>query len=192
MGNSLYLLGGQLTVPVEIGSSLINGWVPGTFVKFVSGSLKYNSLGIVEKSNGQGHSCGMLITGPQHNNPFETLDDMWNTNKLKEGGENRADWTAIDAGISRVIDSDGLLGRNGSGLATLSVSGEGVFKSYIYETSYSGSTLVYSPGEQLFISSNGLITKVQEDTDYLSTGYGVYKRGIDDEGTYLVFGPTYY
>lgn len=190
MGDSVYFLGGQITVPVEPGLSLINGWYPCTFVKFSTTTPKYNSLGIVERSDGKGYICGFLITGPQHNNPVEKLDDMWNTDTRKrEGGETRVDWTGIDAGIKRRIDSDGLLGRMGTEVVSMAVIGEGVCKTYIYEVDYLGSALDYLAGDELFISSNGLLTKVQEGLDYINTGYAVYKTGEDREGKYLIFGP---
>jgi len=200
MGDSVYVMGGQLKVPVEpVGSLAVEGWLPGTFVKLISSSASVYSgaIACVDRSDGTGTIAGLLITGPQHNQPVEKLSDMWTTDtRMRPGGETRSDWTAIDASASIQIDSDKMVGRIGSAIVTMAGGSDGLFKTYVYEkkdlaertTPGTGSVLTYNAGDNLYVSNRGLLTKEIESPDHVFLGYAVYRAGRDQEGDFVIFG----
>jgi hypothetical protein len=199
MGDSLYVMGGQLKVPVEpTGALLQKGWLPCTFVRLIATPpSKYSgAIAAVERSDGTGTIAGLLITGPQHNRPVEALSDMWTTDtRIRPGGETRVDWTAIDASAVTRMDTDKMLGRMGTAVVTMACGADGIFKTYVYETLNlaerttpgTGAPLVYHPGDKLYVSNNGLLTNEQESPAHVFLGYAVYRLGRDDEGSYIIF-----
>jgi hypothetical protein len=199
MGDSLYVMGGQLPVPVcPTGALARDGWMPCTFVKLVSiPPSKYSgAIAAVDRSDGTGTIAGVLLTGPQHAQPVEKESDMWTTDKRQRpGGETRSDWTAIDAANVLQMDSDGLLGRVGTSVVTMSCGSDGMFKTYVFEKDNlaertipgSGSPLVYLPGDTLYVSSRGLLTNEKESPSHVFLGYAVYRFDSDQEGDFVIF-----
>jgi len=198
MGDQCYMLKDGEEVPVEVsGSLLTNGWLPGTWVKYATGSPSFNSGAIakVDISDGTGTIAGFLITGPQHKYPIELESDMWTTDtRQRDGGDNHADWTGIDAGNSLVFDAEGLLQHLGTRLVTMYVPPTGFFKFYVFEVNNkaernvpgSGAALTYAAGDKLYVSENGKSTSEQETVNHVWTGYVVARYDSDFEGNYII------
>ena len=193
MGDSLYVIFKEgVTLPVEPRGSLIQGWYPGTWVKYTTVAPTFSgAMATVNISDGTGVLAGFLVTGPQHNNPVELESDMWTTDtRQRPGGETRADWTAFDAGTALEFDSLNQLKRMGSRIVTMVVPPSGVHKVYVYETSSVGGPLTYQSGDQLYVSSNGYFTKFQEDVAHIWSGYVVLRASRDNEGNYIIVVPA--
>jgi len=198
MGDQVYMLKDGEEMAVEpVGVLIGEGWMPGTWVKFSSTAptLNLNVVATVERSDGTGILSGFLMTGPQHNVPVERLSDMWNIDRLqREGGDFHADWGPLDAGGPMRFDSEGLLQRLGSRIATLIITPTGFHKFYVFETEDlaertnpgTGAPLTYPVGAPLYVSNRGLLTSEQESVAHLWTGYVVAKLDEDVEGDYIV------
>ena len=200
MGDQVYQLGGELTLPVEPSGNMSNGWVPGTWVRIVPTPASNYSRAIcrVERTDGTGRKLGFMLYGPQHKQPVEQLSDMWTTDVGKPGGDTHKDWTAKDAGIQYNFDKQGLLQSAGTRIGTVCIANEGWFKIYWFETLNkaerhnpgTGAPLVYTPGHDLYVSENGLFTSEQETPGNLWSGYCLYKTGHDEEGNYIILGES--
>ena len=198
MGDQCYMLKDGEEVPVEVaGDLLTDGWLPGTWVKYVAGSPTFNSGAIakVDRSDGTGILAGFLITGPQHKQPVELLSDMWTTDKRqREGGDAHYDWTGIDAGDTIEFDKQGLLQHLGSRLVTMYVPPTGFFKFFVFEINDkaernapgTGAALTYTAGDKLYVSENGKLTSEQEAVTHPWTGYVVARYDTDLEGNYII------
>jgi len=189
MGDQVYTLKDGENIPVEpTGDLLAAGWLPGTWVKWSANSLTFSgAVGTVERSDGTGTLAGFLRTGPQHNQPIELLSDMWTTDtRQRAGGDNHADWGALDASMRFDVDANLQLQRMGSRVATLFVPPTGYHKFYVFETADSGDVpLTYVPGDPLYVSSGGLLTKEQETPAHPWTGYVVARSDSDAEGNFI-------
>ena len=112
---------------------------------------------------------------------------MWTTDtRQRPGGETAEDWSAFDAGASFDFDKMIQLQRMGSRIVKMVVAPSGMHKIYTYEKTGGGGPLVYGVGNKLYVSSNGYLTKYQEDLAHLWTQYVVVKTGSDYEGSYIV------
>jgi len=200
MGDQVYVLAEPISIVVEPrGSGLAAGWLPGTFVKFDPTTPTFSPSAIcsVVKSDGTGTQAGFLITGPQHNVPVELQSDMWTTDsRQRVGGDNHADWSAIDAGITMSFDDMHQVERMGSRIVQMILVGNGLYKFYIFETNNkaernvpgTGSALTYVPGDALYVSENGLLTNEKETASHSSISMVVCRSDSDDEGSYLIIG----
>jgi hypothetical protein len=200
MGDSVKaILGGDIRLPVEpVGFLAANGWLPGTFVKYMATPVSFSgALATVDISDGTGVIAGFLVTGPQHKQPVEKLSDMWTTDtRQRDGGSVAADWTAFDAGAAFYFDNFEQLQRMGSRIVSMCGSpAEGIFKFYVFETvdkaerttPGTGATLVYTPGSKLYVSNRGRITSEKETLTSVWTGYILVNTGSDIEGNYILF-----
>jgi hypothetical protein len=197
MGDSVYAMGGQLTMSVEpTGLLASKGWMPGTWAKYSATPLTFSGAMVcVDRSDGEGTQAGFLMTGPQHNQPVELLSDMWTTDKRQRpGGETRADWTAFDAGAVLDFDKQIQLQRMGSRIVAMCLPNEGIFKIYVFEVvdlaertvPGTGAPLVYAPGAKLYVSDRGLFTSEKEGALHPWVGWVVARYASDVEGRYIV------
>jgi len=189
MSDSLYVLGGQVTIPVEpVGLLASEGWMAGVWVKYSTIPVSFSgAVATVDRSDGTGVLAGFLITGPQHKQPLELQSDMWTTDKRqRSGGETRADWTAFDAGAAFEFDDFKQLHRMGSRIVTMALPNEGFYRVYTFEKTWSGGGLTYQSGDKLYVSSAGYFTKHQENASHPWTGYVVANVGSDIEGDYII------
>jgi len=196
MGDSVYRMKDGEEISVEVSGNLSGGWLAGTWARYVNTEPVFSDavVGVVERSDGTGILAGFLRQGPQHNNPVEQLSDMWKVGENQTpGGDHQYDWTSLDIGMNFQFDDDGTLSRFGSRVATLSVPPTGYYKFYVFEVNDkternnpgSGSALVYTPNDLLYVSENGLLTNEQETGSHIFTGYAVARRGTDEEGNYI-------
>ena len=193
MSDQVYRLGGELLVPVEPSGNLAEGWLAGTWVKIEPAPSTNGTFCKVSRSNGADTPYGFLIYGPQHNRPVESLSDMW-TDGQRAGGDFHKDWTAKDASMDYEFDDVGLLQKSGTKIASMAISNEGVFKFYIFEVNNlaertspgSGAPLVYTAGNPLYVSSNGLLTSEQESVSHKTCGYVVLTSSSDIGGNFLI------
>ena len=199
MSDQVRVLKDGENLPVEpVGTLLTAGWYPGTWVVYSTTAPTFNAgaIAAVEISDGTGTLAGFLITGPQHLRPVEQLSDMWTTDTIqKAGGDTYADWSATNAGGALSFDTNGLVDRLGSRVATLYVPPTGYHKFYVFETQNkaeravagSGAALTYTPGDLLYVSENGLITSQKETVSHTFTGYVVARFGTHSElGDFII------
>lgn len=197
MGDSVYRLKDGEEASVEVSGNLDRGWLAGTWVKYVDTAPVFSEavVGVVERSDGTGTLAGFLRQGPQHRNPVESLSDMWQMGrKQRPDGDYQYDWTSLDVGMDFQFDTDGTMSKFGSRLATMSIPPTGYYKFYVFEVNDkvernnpgSGSALVYTPNDLIYISENGLLTNEQESGSHTFSGYAVARSGEDIEGDYLI------
>lgn len=199
MGDQVYQLSGEVTLPVEPSGNMSNGWVAGTWVRIVATPASNYSRAVcrVERTDETGRNLGFMLYGPQHKQPVEQLSDMWDTNG-RPGGDTHKDWTAKDAGIQYSFDKQGLLQSAGTRVAVACIASEGIFKVYWFEklnkakrhNPVLGAPLVYTPGADLYISENGLFTSEKETPAHAWNGYCLFKTSHDDEGDYIILGQS--
>jgi len=191
MGDQVYTLKDGENIPVEpVGVLATDGWMPGTWATYspIPASSFSGAMAAVDRSDGTGVLAGFLITGPQHRQPVEKLSDMWTTNtRQRPGGDNHADWGPFDAGADYYFDKELLLQKAGSRLVQMSIPPTGYHKFYVYEVDDSGgSPQTYTPGNLLYVSSNGLLTVEQESISHIWTGYVVAQFNSDEEGDFII------
>ncbi len=153
------------------------------------------AIGTVDRSDGTGIIAGFLVTGPQHNQPVELASDMFTTDtRQRDGGDERANWTASDPSSKFLRDGDFQLQRMGTRIVTMAIPPTGYWKFYLFETDNlaerttpgSGAPLAYSPGTKLFVSDRGRLTSQMESGSHLWTGYIVARFDNDLEGDYII------
>jgi hypothetical protein len=191
MGDQVYRLKDGESIPVEpVGDLAIDGWMPGTWARYSTtpASNFSGAIAAVDRSDGTGVIAGFLVTGPQHRQPVEKLSDMWTTNtRQRPGGDTHADWGTFDAGADYFFDSDDLLQKAGNRIVQLYIAPSGYHRFYVFETDDSGGApLTYTPGDLLYVSSNGLLTVEQETPSHTWTGYVVAQFSSDEEGDFIV------
>ena len=198
MGDQIYVLKDGENIPVEpVGTFITSGWMPGTWAVWSTTAVSDSrAFGTVDRSDGTGVLAGFLITGPQHNQPVELLSDMFTTDtRQRAGGDTHADWTSQDASSRAMqFDSQTLLQRYGTKIATLFIPPTGFHKVYVFETSNlaerttpgSGAALTYSGGDKLYVSDRGRFTNEQESPFHVWTGYVVARYDTDDAGNFII------
>jgi len=197
MGDQIYVLKDGENIPVEpVGTFITSGWMPGEWAVWSTTARSISqAFGTVDRSDGTGILAGFLITGPQHQTPIELLSDMWTTDtRQRAGGDTHADWSSQDASPTAIqFDSQTLLQRLGTRIATLFVPPTGYHKVYVFETSNlaerttpgSGAALTYNSGDKLYVSARGRFTSEQESVNHIWTGYVVARYDSDDEGNFF-------
>ena len=199
MGDQIYVLKDGENIPVEPVGTFITagGWMPGEWAVWSTTARTFSqAFGTVDRSDGTGILAGFLITGPQHLQPVELQSDMWTTDtRQRAGGDTHADWTSQDASSRALqLDSELLLQRLGTRIATMFIPPTGYHKVYVFETSNlaerttpgSGAALTYSSGDKLYVSARGRFTSEQESSFHVWTGYVVARYDNDDEGNFII------
>lgn len=200
MSDQVYSLKLGEVIPVEpVGSGLESGWLPGTWVKYSTTALTFSgAMATVEISDGTGSLAGFLKTGPQHKQTMQGLSDMWNYQLQRENGDSRADLTSSDAGMGFEFDENQQIQNIGTRVVSMNTPPSGFHKFYTFEVnnlaertvSGSGAALTYTPGDSLYVSSQGLLTSEQESGSHPWTGYTVARYDSDFEGDYIIAAPT--
>lgn len=196
MGDQVYRMKDGEELPVEpTGVLITSGWLPGSWVKYSTNPVTLpGGIATVDLSDGTGILAGFLVTGPQHNQPVETLSDMWTTDeRQRDGGDGHADWGPADAGGAFELDSNLQLQRFGSRVVTMVIPPTGYHQFFVFETEDlaertvpgSGAALSYIPGYKLYVSNRGRLTSEQETGSHVWTGYVTGKAGTSDEGDFI-------
>jgi len=196
MGDQVYMMKDGENIPVEpVGTLVDDGWLPGTWVTYSTSTLSFlKAMATVDRSDGTGILAGFVLTGPQHIQPVEKVSDMWTTDqRQRDGGDTHADWGPIDAGGAFELDENLQMQRIGSRAVTMVIPPTGYAKWYVYEinnlaertTPGTGATLIYSPGDKLYVSNRGRLTSEKESLAHPWTGYVVTLQDTDFEGTFL-------
>ena len=193
MGDSFYRLKDGENIPVEpTGAALAGGWLPGTWVKWspVAASTYSGAIGAVERSDGTGTLAGFLMNGPQHITPMVQLSDMWRMDSLqRDGGEVRQDWGPQDNSMAYQLDPiDKLVNRAGTRIVQMYIPPTGYHRHFVYETvdlaerttPGTGSALIYTPGEKLYVSNRGRLTSEMESGSHTWTNYVVARFASDE------------
>ena len=187
-------------VPVEpVGTLATSGYLPGTWVAYSTTTVSgvSGAVAAVDLSDGTGVLAGFLLTGSQFSNPVQLESDMWTTDtRQRAGGDSSFDFYGVDGGASFHFDGafdNGLLQSMGSRICTMIVAPTGWYRFYVYETENlaerttpgSGAALTYSPGDKLYVSNRGRLTKEQESGSHSWCGYVVANTGTDEQGDFI-------
>jgi len=178
------------TLPVTCVGDLKSGWEAGTYVYYVDSSVDPDfsiapgTLAMVDIwTSREGHTgakpnrpTGFLLRGSQRI-LSQALDDADPLRYL----------TAIEpANFDFQFDDLNQLSLMGNSCATVVIGSTGIFKTYVYERTDSGSVaLTYAAADILYVSDNAIWTKETFGTGHFS-GYQVANVGTDEEGDYLV------
>lgn len=178
-----------------------NGWLPGTWVKYVAGLPKTykNSFTMVDICRYGDFPSGFIATGSQDlKGGFDY--------SYGNGNEKTGRWTADESvqllgkehNFSMTFDKDSQLATLGTGSITINGNHEGTYKFYVYEK-YNlqwratggalGSLLDWHSAvnkNSLYVSNRGILTCEKEDADSIPVARIVADIESDEFGAFIL------